>query len=60
MCIRDRLSYCERGKYIAEFLGAKDHLVVPYLELLSRVREGKEFEMCIRDRPTIGWRVRGA
>jgi hypothetical protein len=23
------LSYCERGKYIAEFLGAKDHLVVP-------------------------------
>ena len=38
------LSYCERGKYIAEFLGAKDHLVVPYLELLSRVREGKEFE----------------
>jgi hypothetical protein len=38
------LSYCERGKYIAEFLGAKDHLVVPYLELLRRVREGKEFE----------------
>ncbi|MEK7270945.1 MAG: thymidylate synthase [Planctomycetota bacterium] len=38
------LSYCERGKYIAEFLGAKDHLVVPYLELLKRVREGKEFE----------------
>jgi hypothetical protein len=38
------LSYCERGKYIAEFLGAKDHLVVPYLELVKRVREGKEFE----------------
>jgi len=38
------LSYCERGKYIAEFLGAKDHLVVPYVELLRRVREGKEFE----------------
>lgn len=38
------LSYCERGKYIAEFLGAKDHLVVPYLELLRRVREGEEFE----------------
>jgi hypothetical protein len=38
------LSYCERGKYIAEFLGAKDHLVVPYLELLRRVRHGEEFE----------------
>jgi hypothetical protein len=38
------LSYCERGKYIAEFLGAKDHLVVPYQELLRMVREGKEFE----------------
>jgi len=38
------LSYCERGKYIAEFLGAKDHLVVPYQELLSMVREGEEFE----------------
>jgi len=38
------LSYCERGKYIAEFLGAKDHLVVPYRELLRRVREGEEFE----------------
>lgn len=38
------LSYCERGKYIAEFLGAKDHLVVPYRELLRMVREGQEFE----------------
>jgi hypothetical protein len=38
------LSYCERGKYIAEFLGAKDHLVVPYAELLRRVRQGEEFE----------------
>ncbi len=38
------LSYCERGKYIAEFLGAKDHLVVPYRELLRRVRAGEEFE----------------
>jgi len=38
------LSYCERGKYIAEFLGAKDHLVVPYSELLRRVRTGEEFE----------------
>jgi hypothetical protein len=35
------LSYCERGKYIAEFLGAKDHLVVPYQDLLRRVREGR-------------------
>jgi hypothetical protein len=38
------LSYCERGKYIAEFLGAKDHLVVPYHQLLRMVREGQEFE----------------
>jgi len=38
------LSYCERGKYIAEFLGAKDHLVVPYRDLLRMVREGEEFE----------------
>jgi Thymidylate synthase len=38
------LSYCERGKYIAEFLGAKDHLVVRYLELLRMVQSGVEFE----------------
>lgn len=38
------LSYCERGKYIAEFLGAKDHLVVPYAELVRMVRAGIEFE----------------
>lgn len=36
------LSYCERGKYIAEFLGAKDHLVVPYARLVAMVREGRE------------------
>jgi hypothetical protein len=38
------LSYCERGKYIAEFLGAKDHLVVPYRELVRMVQKGEEFE----------------
>ncbi len=38
------LSYCERGKYIAEFLGAKDHLVVPYAELVRMIRRGEEFE----------------
>jgi hypothetical protein len=38
------ISYCERGKYIAEFLGAKNHLVVPYRELLCMVRQGVEFE----------------
>jgi len=38
------LSYCERGKYIAEFLGAKDHLVVPYRELVDKVHAGEEFE----------------
>jgi hypothetical protein len=38
------LSYCERGKYIAEFLGAKDHLVVPYADLVRMVHAGEEFE----------------
>jgi hypothetical protein len=38
------LSYCEIGKYIAEFLGSKDHMVVPYKDLVKMVREGKEFE----------------
>jgi len=38
------LSYCERGKYIAEFLGAKDHLVVPYKKLIQSIRENREFE----------------
>ncbi len=38
------LSYCERGKYIAEFLGAKDHLVVPYKELVGMIGAGEEFE----------------
>jgi hypothetical protein len=38
------ISYCERGKYIAEFLGAKNHLVVPYGELLTMVHAGEEFE----------------
>ncbi len=38
------LSYCEIGKYIAEFLGSKDHLVVPYKDLVQMVHQGKEFE----------------
>ena len=39
------LSWCKIGKYIAEFLGAKNHLVVPYRELLKRVHAGEnEFE----------------
>ncbi len=38
------LSYCERGKYIAEFLGAKDHLVVPYLELKEMLKGREKFE----------------
>lgn len=37
------LSFCERGKYIAEFLGAKDHLVVPYDKLKAMVKHGVEF-----------------
>jgi len=38
------LSYCERGKYIAEFLGSKDHMVVPYKDLVKMVCEGREFK----------------
>lgn len=38
------LSFCERGAYIAEFLGAKDHLVIPYAELLEKINRGEEFE----------------
>jgi len=34
------ISFCERGKYIAEILGAKDHLVLPYEELKEKA--GKE------------------
>jgi len=37
------LSFCERGKYITELLGAKDHLVVPYEELREKVQSGEEF-----------------
>lgn len=36
-------SYCERGKYIAEFFGAKDHLVVKYDKLKEMVSKGEEF-----------------
>ncbi len=31
------VSYCERGKYIAEILGAKDHLVLPFDKLMQLV-----------------------
>jgi len=52
-----QLSYCEIGKYIAEMLGVKDHLVVPYEELLEKVAKGEEFEAkewpyCYHDRLT--------
>ena len=35
-------SYCNVGKYIAEMLGAKDHLVVPHNELFKMVHSGNE------------------
>jgi hypothetical protein len=38
------LSYSERGKYIAEILGVKDHLVVPFAELSQKVLSGESFE----------------
>lgn len=59
------LSYCERGKYIAEFLGSKDHMVVPYGDLVRMVREGREFEAtqwpyCYHQRLTAYPRADGA
>jgi thymidylate synthase len=37
------LSFSERGKYIAEVLGAKDHLVVSHEKLLKAIHSGDEF-----------------
>jgi thymidylate synthase len=33
-------SYCEIGKYIAEIMGVKDHLVIPFAELKKGLDEG--------------------
>lgn len=38
------VSYCEIGKYIAEIMGAKDHLVLPFNVLLEHVKTGKKLE----------------
>jgi len=35
-----RISYCEIGKYIAEIMGVKDHLVVPFEELKKGLETG--------------------
>jgi hypothetical protein len=35
------IAWSETGKYIAEIMGAKDHLVVPYDELVELTRKGK-------------------
>jgi len=49
-------SYSEIGKYIAEFLGAKDHLVVPREKLLKKIEdksfEAKEWPYCYHQRLT--------
>ncbi len=36
-----RISFCEIGKYIAEILGVKDHLVVPFQILRDGLRRGE-------------------
>ncbi len=36
-----KISFCEIGKYIAEIMGAKDHLVVPFCELRDGLRRGE-------------------
>lgn len=39
------MSYCHKGKYIAEVMGAKNHLVLPYDTLVEKIaREGKATE----------------
>ena len=38
------LSYVEKGKYVAEFLGAKDHLVVETTKLLEMIKKDSNFE----------------
>jgi len=35
-----RISYCDRGAYIAEILGVKDHLVIPFNELKEGIAKG--------------------
>ncbi|MEI6732031.1 MAG: thymidylate synthase [archaeon] len=35
------MSYSERGKYIAEIMGVKDHLVLPYETLVEQLKKGK-------------------
>ncbi|NWG14157.1 MAG: hypothetical protein HXY20_11545 [Acidobacteria bacterium] len=36
-----KISFCEIGKYIAEIMGAKDHLVVPFNELREGLMRGE-------------------
>lgn len=36
-----KVSFCEIGKYIAEILGAKDHLVVPFEDLRRGIASGQ-------------------
>jgi thymidylate synthase len=36
-----KISFCEIGKYIAEIMGVKDHLVVPMDELKSGIQKGE-------------------
>jgi hypothetical protein len=37
------LCFMNRGELIAEYFGTKNHLVIPYDELLGRIKEEKEF-----------------
>ena len=36
-----KISFCEIGKYIAEIMGAKDHLVVPFGQLRDGLKRGE-------------------
>ena len=38
------IAFSETGKYIAEIMGAKDHLVMPYAELKELIRAGAHAE----------------
>ncbi|MEK6893708.1 MAG: thymidylate synthase [Nanoarchaeota archaeon] len=35
------ISYCEIGKYLAEIMGFKDHLVLPYDKLITQLKKGE-------------------
>lgn len=52
------VSWSETGKYIAEIMGAKDHLVVPYQELKALISAGHQHQTAKRWPYTYSQRLR--